>query len=142
MYYKNMTDEIHSGGDLPRLRGHHLICLHFFRGEGYDDRFIENLSRIVDEAEAGKPIMVHEGHDDVCNVCSYLNDGGCAYEEDAEIAIREMDADALMLLNARAGDVIRWRAIRARLGDIIPKWKELHCKNCVWLSACLKNPAF
>lgn len=32
---------------MSSLRGHHLICLHFFKGEGYDAAFVENLARVI-----------------------------------------------------------------------------------------------
>ncbi|HDL01563.1 MAG TPA: DUF1284 domain-containing protein, partial [candidate division Zixibacteria bacterium] len=31
---------------MVRLRAHHLICLHFYRGEGYSEGFIENLETV------------------------------------------------------------------------------------------------
>lgn len=37
-----------------RLRGHHLICLHFYRGEGYSREFVENLEDIVRRAKGGR----------------------------------------------------------------------------------------
>ena len=30
-----------------RLRGHHFICLQFYRGEGYSAAFVSNLARVV-----------------------------------------------------------------------------------------------
>lgn len=128
--------------DVLRLRGHHLICLHFFRGEGYDRPFIENLSAIIGMAEGGKPVAVLEGPDDVCSACPYLKSAGCEYEENAEGSIRDMDADALRLLRARFGDVVMWPALRERLEGIVPEWKKLYCKDCAWLNACLKDPLY
>lgn len=125
-----------------RLRGHHLICLHFFRGDGYDRRFIENLSGIITDAEGGEAVTVLEGPDDVCFACPYLKDGGCGYEEDAEGAIRAMDADALRLLSVRPGDMLRWASVREKLPDVIVQWKGLHCRACAWLDSCLKDPLY
>jgi hypothetical protein len=31
-----------------KLRGHHLICLQFFKGEGYSKIFVENAKQIVE----------------------------------------------------------------------------------------------
>ena len=31
-----------------QLRGHHLICLQFYRGEGYSGGFVSNLQRVRD----------------------------------------------------------------------------------------------
>jgi hypothetical protein len=129
-----------SGRAAALLRGHHLICLHFFRGEGYDRRFIENLSSIVSEAEGGESVTVVEGPDDVCAACPYLKDGGCGHEGDSEGAIMAMDADALRLLDARMGDDVSWLSIKRKLEGIMPEWKKLYCRDCAWLKACLKDP--
>ncbi len=34
------------------LRGHHLICLHFFPGYGYDASFVESLRNVLKRAES------------------------------------------------------------------------------------------
>jgi hypothetical protein len=72
------------------LRGHHLICLHFFSGEGYDAQFIENLRDVLKRAES-EEIEIVSGNDDVCAKCLYLKDHKCAYDENADKEIREMD---------------------------------------------------
>ena len=32
---------------MAKLRGHHLICLHFYEGEGYDEPFIKSLEKVI-----------------------------------------------------------------------------------------------
>ena len=59
-----------------KLRGHHLVCLHFFTGEGYTKEFIDNLNRILKKAEAGEEIEVINSADDVCIKCPYFKGGG------------------------------------------------------------------
>ena len=58
-----------------KLRGHHLVCLHFFKGEGYNLEYVENLAYILKRAEAGDGIEVAAGADDVCNTCPSLKEG-------------------------------------------------------------------
>ncbi len=72
------------------FRGHHLICLHFFEGEGYDADFVENLKNIMQRTE-NENINVCDGPDDVCEKCPFLKDYKCQYDSNADEEIREMD---------------------------------------------------
>ena len=36
--------------DPVRLRGHHFVCLQFFRGEGYSEEFVTQLAVLLDRA--------------------------------------------------------------------------------------------
>jgi len=54
-----------------KLRGHHLICLNFFKGEGYSEDFISNIHSVIGEDN----IEIVQGPDDVCAWCPYLKDG-------------------------------------------------------------------
>lgn len=49
-----------------RLRGHHLLCVLTFAGEGYDGPFVANFARVADRLAAGEEVLVVEGPDDVC----------------------------------------------------------------------------
>lgn len=61
------------------LRGHHLICLHFFHGEGYSEAFVRNLKEVLKRAE--EEVKVTDGADDVCRACPYLKNNRCEYDE-------------------------------------------------------------
>jgi len=117
------------------LRGHHLICLHFFKGEGYDTAFVENLGRVIDST-AREGVVVHSGADDVCHACPHLAGGGCNYMADNEEEIKRLDAIALKLLNLEAGDKADWEALRKTLPRIFPEWKTRACGKCDWLRTC------
>lgn len=49
-----------------RLRGHHLLCLLTYKGEGYGPAFVANLDRIAARLAAGEAALVVEGPDDIC----------------------------------------------------------------------------
>ena len=61
---------------IMKLRGHHLICLQFFKGKGYSKIFVENTKRIVDFWENNSAEIV-KGADDVCNFCPFIKNGRC-----------------------------------------------------------------
>ena len=125
-----------------RLRGHHLICLHFFDGEGYDREFVENLREILQKAESGKIIEVTQEADDICRVCPFLKKSKCTQDTDAEKEIREMDRTALQLLQVRRKDIVGWKDIGERIPDIFRQWSAQYCNTCSWRQVCEKNPVF
>lgn len=101
------------------LRGHHLICLHFFSGEGYDTSFIKNLRDVLKRAE-DEEIEIISTADNICTKCPYLKDYKCIYAEKADEEIREMDETALKLLNLRVGQKIKWQDLKNLIIDIFP----------------------
>lgn len=120
------------------LRGHHLICLHFFSGEGYDEVFVRNLKYVLQKAE-NEEIEVTDGADDVCIKCPHLKDYKCKYTEDADNEIREMDEMALGLLKFGHATGIRWQDIKGKIPEIFPQWFANYCYECDWNKVCEKN---
>lgn len=132
----------------PSLRGHHLICLHFFAGQGYDSKFIANLESAVYRAKSIGATVI-EGPDDVCSSCPNLDGSICAESEGAEAEVRNMDSEALRLLGLRPGEAAGWDAISRRLSDAFPLWHKSFClgpsefvPGCRWISACRASRHF
>lgn len=121
-----------------KFRGHHLICLHFFSGEGYDTSFIDNLRDIFRRIEK-EEIEIYNGADDVCGSCPYLKDGRCQYDKDADEKIKKMDEMALRLLKIEHGTKIKWQDVRGKIPEIFPQWFANYCYKCDWLGVCEKN---
>jgi hypothetical protein len=125
-----------------KLRGHHLICLHFFHGEGYSPEFITNLRELIRRAIAGDEITVQSGPDDVCEMCSYLRGGKCSYGKGADAEIREMDGTALALLQVKIGSRVKWSDMKEKTPDIFSRWSQAYCTMCDWRNACEKDASF
>jgi hypothetical protein len=123
---------------MPFLRGHHLICLHFFHGEGYDEAFIMNLKETLTRADA-EGITITSGADDICKNCPYLKYSICMFSDSADEEIREMDARALRLLGLSSGEKATWAKLKNKLPDIFPEWFSSYCLECDWREACEKD---
>jgi len=124
-------------GSVPKLRGHHLICLHFFEGAGYDERFVKNLHDVVLSAKL-RGVIVCVGSDDVCEPCPLLIAGVC--RDEAEIG--KMDERAVTLLRITEGTRYEWDALEAKVRKVFPTWYRNHCRGCAWRSACEKSEKF
>jgi hypothetical protein len=125
-----------------KLRGHHLICLHFFTGEGYNPEFIENLKEILIRAQSGEEIEVCSGVDDVCSVCPFLKERRCHYVKHAENEIQKMDRNATKRLRIESGMKVMWFDIQERVKGILRTWKEDYCKSCNWRKVCEKTALY
>ncbi len=124
-----------------RLRGHHLVCLHFYRGEGYSEAFVSHLTGLIGRAEGGEPVEVVAGPDDLCRACPWLKHGVCVHREGAEAEIQEMDEAALALLGLKPGAQVTWEGLRERLPGLMPVWRERFCRACEWRAVCLGQQA-
>ncbi len=122
-----------------KLRGHHLICLHFFKGEGYSSDFVANLQGLIDRAEEGEEIEVIDSADDVCRRCPHLRQTICCYQQDYEAQIREMDSAAFELLRIGINAKTEWGTIRAMLPRILEDWSQRYCFDCNWKLTCRRS---
>jgi uncharacterized protein len=127
---------------LIRLRGHHLICLHFFSGEGFQTEFIENLREIIKNAEAGEEVCACSGPDDICNRCPYLKAELCLYKKEADEEIRKMDQAAQELLHINTREEINWLDLTEKITGIFSAWSGQYCIGCDWKRVCEKNREF
>lgn len=119
-----------------KLRGHHLICLHFFKGEGYNPEFVENLKKVLQGVTTGAEIEVYSGADDVCKMCPYLKGEFCSYNKDADVEIKKMDIMAIELLRVKNHDRVRWVDIKKKIPDVFSQWSRKYCRECDWRKVC------
>ena len=126
---------------MPRLRGHHLICLHFFHGEGYNTEFVENLRDVLERTKSGE-VEISPGADDICGGCPHLDQFRCRSTEDADEGIREMDKRALELLNEGEGSKVKWHEIRKRIPELFHLWYNSYCNVCGWKRACERDASY
>jgi hypothetical protein len=119
-----------------KLRGHHLICLNFFKGDNYSKEFRDYLSELKENLNDREIELVYS-IDDVCNKCCYLKKDICNYNKNAEDEIREMDSKAIEILDIRKRD-IKWKEIKEKIPKIFNKWFS-YCRACDWKEDCKKN---
>ena len=127
------------GAHAANLRGHHLICLQFFRGEGYSAKFVNNLGRVIERA-AENPALVVEGADDVCAACPGLAaDGSCLDPNAGEIEGCRLDRLATEVLGVKPGEELSLSRARELLAaDAISagRWRIEACAGCTWEDVC------
>ena len=121
-----------------KLRGHHLICLHFFTGEGYNFEFVANLRMVLGRAKSGEEIEICTGADDICRKCPHLKGESCLYNKDSDNEIRKMDKRAIKLLRLSAHDKVKWLEITNKIPEIITEWANIYCETCEWRKTCEK----
>lgn len=122
------------------LRGHHLICLQFYRGEDYSAQFVANLDGVLGGA-ATQPALIVAHADDVCEACPELGpDRLCASESaGGEDEISRIDRLALELLDAAPGELISLAEARTRLESDavgVGTWRASACDGCGWEAVC------
>lgn len=113
------------------LRGHHLLCLLGYRGMGYSDSYVENMTRTYRTllAEPDTACKIVSGPDHLCACFPADGDYHC---EDRNVA--ERDELILRKLGLASGDVTTWADILSRVASSL-RPDDLHaiCSTCPWL---------
>ena len=120
-----------------KVRPHHGLCAEFFRGEGYNDGFVKNMSETLSMLNENDPIItLAEGADIICARCPHNGENVC---ETAE-KVSRYDGAVLRICSLSAGDSLTWNEFRDivrkkiisenRLGEV--------CADCCWYGICGK----
>jgi len=90
-----------------RLRGHHILCLHGWRGIGYSADFTANMHSVHSLLRSSPDLLVQvlDSPDDICALCPHLSNAGCTRNgNDSEDRISSKDAAILHVLELTPGD--------------------------------------
>jgi hypothetical protein len=121
-----------------RLRGHHLLCLYGFRGLGYSEEFIANMTALLEGIQRGPERLVElvEEADDICRACPHLRNSGCAKKgEESEARVREHDGRILRRLRLAKGRILpAGEAFRLLARSTAPDDLPELCQRCEWLA--------
>jgi hypothetical protein len=120
-----------------KLRGHTLLCLQGFRGEGYSSGFTENLGNIHQDLAAHPERMVEviDRPDAVCGACPHHALNGCNLKgESFETQMRAQDQLVMKRLGLESGMRLSWEEILVRIRAGL-KGTDLVsiCGQCRWL---------
>ncbi|MDF0673337.1 MAG: DUF1284 domain-containing protein [Nitrospira sp.] len=131
--------KIYAGFSTPiRLRGHTLLCLQGFRGEGYSPGFVANMAAIHQTLchQPETTVQVVASPDAVCAACLHQQgSSGCTLNgEPSEADMIDQDRVVLGRLGLKAGDHLSWQEVLARIsrsmsGGDLPSI----CGSCRWL---------
>ncbi len=116
-----------------RLRGHHLLCLLAFSGDGYSDEFNVRFGKLADiYRRPESQIEVLISSDDACAACPHGSPDGCRSAVDGpEQAVKELDRAVLDLLGIEPG-LHRAGDLHARLATASNADVHATCKACSW----------
>ncbi|RBW68346.1 DUF1284 domain-containing protein [Bacillus taeanensis] len=115
-----------------KLRGHHLFCLLGYRGMGYSQEFVANMTRLHQTLRDNPKTWVElvKGPDCLCekypNPGEYHCQGSHIYERDAAI---------LAKLGLKIGQILKWEDIESHIRNhVVPSDIQVVCETCSWRS--------
>ena len=124
-----------------RLRGHHFLCVLTYRGAGYSELFVVNMTAKVAAIRAGAPVLLVEGPDDVCNgftdACRAACDHDCTAQDTLEMDRVAVKAVEALLKRSLVGPLPLTKRDLALLREAY-KLKTIRaaCADCSWKDFC------
>ncbi len=123
---------------MRKLRGHHLLCIHGFRGMGYSDSFVKNMQEIVNEIKdmtVDQEIQVLVELDDACRKCPHHGETICVASEGSNEHVTSMDRRVIQHLGVEANaKYMKIEMIKRTKERVHPNDLDHLCKGCSWLS--------
>jgi uncharacterized protein len=123
-----------TGNSPIQLRGHHLLCLFGFRGEGYSAEFVGNLAEIQQRLwrTPEQAVRLVDGDDDVCRACPQCSGESCLAYNTANLMAQ--DLLVMSIIGAKAGETHSWIDLRLKVAQrVSPAEIERICGDCPWL---------
>ena len=132
----------HSGRRLSRppvpIRGHTLLCLQGFRGEGYDAMFTAHMAaiynRLIHSPETEVQVLTRP--DTFCHSCPHLSsEEGCTlHGQGTEPKMIAQDREVMNRLGIAGEQVLRWEEIVEKIREKIrASMLDDLCGACPWL---------
>ena len=123
-----------------QIRAHHLVCIQGFRGLGYNQKFIDNMTKVIETIKSHPNLWIEviTNCDIICSACPHEIDGICRKEKASPEKVPNSDRQVLRGLRFKAHDKILAkdipRLVEEKLGDAIAL--QNICQDCDWKEVC------
>lgn len=115
-----------------KLRGHHILCLLGYRGMGYSDNYVVNMTKVhtILREQPDTLIQIIKGPD---HLCAKFPDDQPYHCEDKGIFSR--DKEIVKRLGLKYSDVLPWREVERRIRvNVKASDIAVVCESCSWRS--------
>lgn len=116
------------------LRAHHLLCSILFQGSGYSEKFVLNMTEVVELLKRpDTEVFLKASPDAVCSACpNALSDGRCALDDNRK-DIRDLDHMVLEKMHLDSGCGYHSSELIMRLKEgMTSSFFESCCNACRW----------
>ena len=121
--------------NIIHLRPHHLLCMLGFRGYGYNERFISNMSQIVHHLQKNPDslISISIKCDDICIACPHNKNAICSEKPNANENVQRLDKNVKDILQIPLKVPISIREAQNHISEYLTiKTMSILCQNCDW----------
>lgn len=117
-----------------QIRPHHGMCLAYFRGSGYSEEFVQNMTDIKEKLEKNPKIQLVDHADRICGSCPNNRENVCVTAEKVD----RYDSAVLAFCGLKSGDELEWKAFEKLVREKIlePGHREAVCGDCEWNTLC------
>ncbi|WNS76162.1 DUF1284 domain-containing protein [Bacillus sp. DTU_2020_1000418_1_SI_GHA_SEK_038] len=115
-----------------KLRGHHLFCLLGYRGMGYSEEYVKNMTQLHQNLRENPKSLIQlvKGPDQLCE--KYPNSGTYHCQDEN---IYERDAAILEKVGLKLGQILKWEDIESCIRKfVVPSDIQILCETCSWRS--------
>lgn len=120
------------------LRGHHLLCVHGFRGMGYSPAFIAKMTTIVEDIRNDAidfTIQTVAAFDDACMCCPHRGETECVASEGSNDHVLSMDERVMTHLGLQKEQTYQKSFLVAlTAAKVKPDDLDVLCAGCSWLA--------
>lgn len=120
-----------------KLRPHHVLCISFFEGKGYNPEFVKNMKEVIKSFDENAIVQLTDSVDIICAACPNNNANRC--EDDFKV--KRYDEAVLSICHLKSGQMLLWQELNEIVNARIIKSGKLHsvCGDCKWSSICLQK---
>lgn len=112
------------------------MCIQFFTGHGYDERFTSHMEDVISRLNDDTKIIVNDGCDEICSHCPNMINNTCIYDN----KVYSLDREVLNIAAIRYGQKLIWKDVIALINEHILDAGMLKkiCGECEWYGLCEK----
>ena len=125
-----------------RLRPHHLLCIYFYQGKGYNEAFVDNMDKIIMclQKDPHTAIQLACGKDMLCAQCPHCQNSQLCMQE---AKVKLLDSKVVSQFKLNLQQVYPYYELVEKVHQkLTPQIFYTICRSCEWYHKGVCTEAF